>query len=125
MSHVTTLDLKIVDLQSLIAAVHALGGELNQDGRHYTHYYGTKPCDAEITHPQAKFSVGLIKRGGAYELEADDYHSGRLADAFGAGLCRIKQQYGVAVAGRQMRRQGYRVRQTIATDGTIRLVCQK
>jgi len=126
MSHIATVELRIKSLSALKAAIEALGGQLNEEQKTYRHYYGEKACDAAITHPNAKYGIGVIQQqDGTYTMECDEWSTGGLKQVFGAGLNAIRQRYAAVVAGLKMRQQGWRVREQQQENGTLQLVCTR
>jgi hypothetical protein len=147
MSHVVTIQLEVKDLKALAAAAEFFGAELVLDQPTFRWYgmwvndysadnaayrngiktddYGK--CDHIIRHPNCSYDIGLVKQpNGAYIVVADEWSAGGLANVFGQGMQRLKQRYGVAVAAKTMRNQGYSVKEAIdQTTGNVRLVCTK
>jgi hypothetical protein len=146
MSHVVTIQLEVKDLLALADAAKALGAELVKDQKTFRWYgrwmndysadnaayrNGIKPenygqCDHIIRHPKCNYDIGLVKQpNGAYVVVADEWSAGGLPAVFGAGMQRLKQRYGVAVATRTMRKQGFLVAEKADASGNIRVVCTK
>jgi hypothetical protein len=148
MSHVVVIQLEVKDLEALKVAAERLGGTLVIDRKTFRWYgrwmndysadnaaykngvsakdYGK--CDHAITHPKCSYDVGLVKQpdGKSYIVVADEWQAGGLATVFGKGMSKLKQQYGVAVAARTMRKQGFSVREVADTKtDDIRLVCTR
>lgn len=126
MSHIATVELEIKSLSALGAAIEALGGQLHLDQKKYQSYYDQKACDAVITHPEAKYSVGVIaQEDGTYRLAFDSWSTGGLVKVFGKALAGIKQRYASVVARQKMQQSGFRVQETQQQDGTLQLVCTR
>ena len=146
MSHIATVDVHITDLAALKAACAALGLEFRegkQSFRWYGKVVGDAPlpagftaaemgqCESAISlrdNPQA-YEVGVVKRRDGkpgYTLMYDNWHGGfGLEAVIGAQAGKLRQQYAAQVAERQARKQGYRVSQSLQTDGSLRLVCTR
>jgi len=147
MSHVVVIQLEVKDLEALKTAAERLGATLVKDQKTFRWYgrwmndysadnaayrqgvstkdYGK--CDHAITHPKCSYDIGLVKTDkGAFRVVADEWQSGGLAAVFGKGMEKLKQQYGVCVAARAMRKQGWSVREITDTKtGDVRLTCTK
>jgi len=146
MSHIATVDLHITDLAALKAACEALGLEF-REGKTNFRWYGTVVGDyplptgftaAEMG--QCDHAIGMKDNTHAYELGVVSRRDGKpgfailydfwrggfgLEDAVGKAAGKLKQQYAAQVAAAQARRQGYRVSQSLQTDGSLRLVCTR
>jgi hypothetical protein len=147
MSHVVAIQLEVKDLQALEVAAKALGAELVRDQKTFRWFgkwmndysadnaaykNGVKPenygkCDHIVRHPKCGYDIGLVKQdNNSYRVVADEWSSGGLTRVFGAGMAHLKQQYGVAVAAKTMRNQGWNITEKKdAKTGNIRLVCTK
>jgi hypothetical protein len=146
MSHVVVIQLEVKDLEALDAACKQLGATLVRDQKTFRWYgrwmndysadnaayrngisaedYGK--CDHAITHPQCSYDIGLVKtEKGTFLVIADEWASGGLPTVFGKGMTKLKQRYGVAVAARTMRKQGWMVTEKADANGDIRLTCSK
>lgn len=75
------------------------------------------------------YEVGVVRRRDGkpgYTLMYDNWLGGYgLEKVTGKGLENVLQMYGVEVARKQARKQGFRVNETVETDGRIRLTCTK
>ena len=146
MSHVVTIELEVKDLEALAKAARDLGAELVRDQKTFRWYgrwmndysadnaayrQGISPkdygkCDHIIRHPKCSYDVGLIRQSnGSYRVVADEWQAGGLASVFGQGMQKLKQRYGVAVAARTMRKQGWQVTEKAQANGDVRLVCMR
>jgi len=144
MSHVCQIDLHIKDLTSLEKACAAMGLELvrgQQTYKWYGHSVGDYPvpagfeaselgqCEHAIRIPgqPGAYEIGVVKRRDGkpgFALLWDFWNGGwGLEDAVGQDCKKLRQAYGVAVATKQARKQGYRVQQQIGQDGKVRLTC--
>lgn len=125
MSHITKIDLEIKDLSCLETAAEMLNLDFNRDAKTHLYYAGNRgKCDHSISVRGKKdaYEIGVVANtDGSYKLNWDDYAGGRgLVDVVGQGASRLKQEYAVAVAEKQARRQGYRVKRE-NIGGKIRL----
>ncbi|MFA5766312.1 MAG: DUF1257 domain-containing protein [Candidatus Paceibacterota bacterium] len=146
MSHVVAIQLEVKDLQALETAAKALGAELVRDQKTFRWYgrwmndysadnaayrQGIKPenygkCDHIISHPQCSYDIGLVKQpNGSFRVVADEWSAGGLTKVFGQGMAHLKQRYGVAVATKTMRNQGWSTSEKQDQNGNVRLVCTK
>jgi len=146
MSHVVVIQLEVKDLEALKTAAERLGATLVIDQKTFRWYgrwmndysadnaayrqgisakdYGK--CDHAITHPDCSYDIGLVKTEGGFRVVADEWQTGGLVAVFGSGMEKLKQQYGVCMAARTMRKQGWSVREISDTKtGNIRLTCTK
>lgn len=143
MSHIATVDLEIRDLDALAEAAQRCGVELVRGQTRYR-WYGTSVGDtplpegfatADLGHCQhvlrvpgnAKaYEVGVVSRRDGrpgYVLHWDFYAGGYgLQDHIGVNCGKLKQAYGLAVARRQLTRQGFTVQEQPQPDGSISLV---
>lgn len=75
------------------------------------------------------YEVGVIQRRDGkpgYTLLWDFFHGGfGLQDYVGEGCAKLKQAYAVTAATRVARQQGFRVQETVGSDGKIKLQCVK
>ena len=117
MSHVTTVEVEFKDLEALEVAASSLGAEF-------------KRADQVRFMDGSTVSGASVKlRGWPYpvvvqgkKLHMDNYE-GRWGNP--ADIDRLKQAYAVQVARKHARQHGFRVRETQASDGTVRLVLAK
>lgn len=108
MSHVTTIDLEIKDLEALKGAATRLRCEVKEE-KVFAGYYGQNKCDYAIHVPGAKYQVGVIKEGSMYRLSWDDFSSGGLDRVLGKNMNKLKQAYAAEATKRAARRAGYQV----------------
>lgn len=124
MSHITTIDLEIKDLEALKAACKRMGFEYLSEVRQYRAYYGYRNCDAVIRIPGASFEVGIQTKEGKSKLLWDDFYSGGLTVKMGEGAGKLKQAYAAEVTTRAARRAGYSVYER-QEEGRIALTIQR
>lgn len=126
MSHVTTLNLNITDLEALDAACKTLGLELVR-GQTKFHTYFTQDgsCEHAIRIPNDKraYEIGLITRRDGqqgYQMLWDTYAGGYgMVAKVGDGMSTLKKNYAAKVSAKYIQKQGFRVTQRIATNGNI------
>lgn len=122
MSHITTIDIEISNLDALDHAAKELGGLLQRNKTTYNWYGQTpNPCAHAISLPGVHYEVGVCphpKKSGTYTLNFDPYssshsagrHDGqRVLAAFGSGLTKLRQLYGVHTATLAAKKKGYLV----------------
>jgi hypothetical protein len=145
-SHVATVDLHIKDLDSLKAACKAMGLEFREGQKTYKwygHSVGDYPlpegfkanelgqCEHAIGIPGNKraYEIGVVRRRDGkpgYMLMWDFWNGGYgLQEVVGQDCKKLRQQYATQVSIKQVRKQGFRVQQTVGQDGKVRLVCTR
>jgi hypothetical protein len=133
MSHITTISLRVQDLDALAIACSALGLELVRDQKTF-HWYGAQPqqCEHVIRRPDATaktkmggYEIGVTRSacGTHYALKWDAFDRKLLEAVGGADCDALKQRYSVAVTQRQLQSQGYTINEQRQADGSVRLVC--
>ena len=152
MSHVAHIDLHVTDIPALRVACKKLGLEF-LDGQTEYKWYGRWMNDynAEqaavsqgfdpqqfgknavhvigIQGNQTAYQVGVVPRVDGkpgYSLLYDNYCGGMgLEKVIGKGAGLLKQQYSLQVAKKAAVKKGYRVQESVGTDGTVKLVCMR
>ena len=146
MSHVATVEIQIKDLAALKAACKKLGLEFLEGQttyRWYGRYVGDYPlpegfapsdmgkCEHALRvkdNPNA-YEVGVVKRRDGkpgFALMYDFWKEGHgLESVIGKKASKLTQRYAAEVAIKQAKKQGFRVTQTVAQDGSVRLACVK
>jgi hypothetical protein len=117
MSHVTTVAVEFKDVGALEIAARKLGARFEREET-------VRFMDGNtVTGPSVRLS------GWQYpvvlkdtKLHMDNYE-GRWGNP--ADLNRLKQAYAVEVTRKQARKQGFRVKESLASDGTVKLVLSK
>lgn len=137
MSHVTTLELAVDDLNALEEACQLLGLELMRGQKTYK-WYGTwmqdydtadaafrngiKPEDygkcehaLRVKGNNESYEVGIVRRAdGTLGIIYDLWAGGRgLEAAIGRGATKLREEYSLAVAMAKTRRKGFRVQRRI------------
>ena len=125
MSHISTIQVIITDLEALKQACTSLGFTFVENC-HLFHWYGSKghssgtnTCDHVIRIPQARYEVGVVKHNDHYQLKADFWDT-RLKDQIGENGSRLTQQYAVERVKYEARKKRYRIHQQ-PIQGGIRL----
>lgn len=142
MSHVATIEIQLKDLDALDAACRRVGIEFLRDKPTFA-WFGTHVgdyplpagftaedmgrCEHAIRVPGATYEIGVVRRRDGqpgYTLLWDFWASGGLTsgealERIGVGGRKLVQAYGVEVATRAARRQGYTVTETTKADGSI------
>jgi hypothetical protein len=120
MSHFTTIDIQIKDLNALRSACAELHLELvpNAEARGY----GTNRLKGDyVIRLKGPYDVALQRQpDNTYRLVADLWE-GHVEREVGTGFGRLKQLYGVHKTVREARLQGLNVRRQNLADGRIRL----
>jgi hypothetical protein len=129
MSHVATLKTRILDLDALKTAAAECGMEFVEGRKAYRTYYGSaNACAHTITAAGASYDVGVVaaKDGHGFELTFDSWGPGKALEAkAGAGLGKLLDEYGFAVASVPLRRAGHRVARRYNDAGRLQLVATK
>ena len=130
MSHVVKVSLKITDVESAERACEALGGEFHRDVTRFKSYVGDNDCTHKITVPGAAFEVGVVANpleAGVFGLEFDGWgRQGRpIEEAFGKGLCKLKDEYGAQVAEQHMQAEGWQTHRAQSEEGHLQVKAWK
>ena len=124
MSHFTTINTQIKDIDALRAACAELGlpVEPNAEARGYA---GNTLAGDFVIHLQGPYDVAVRREAsGSYALHADLWR-GHVEAELGKDFGRLKQLYGVHKATAEARRKGLNVRRRNLANGTVRLaLCQ-
>ena len=108
MSHISTIELEVTDLESLDHACRQMGFTLNRNQKTFKWYSGTGVCDHAIKIPGASYEIGLVNRNGKYELQTD-FWDDKIGQAIGNNGGLLKQRYAVEQTKRQAKKKGYTV----------------
>lgn len=149
MSHVADVQLQVLDLDALKAAVEGVGG-IWHEGKTTHRWYGRflndwnseaeavnrrdpetfGKCLHAISFPGVNYEIGVVAHtsGKGYDLVYDNFgsggsHDGQLLEKKlgGAGLPAMKQGYAVNLTKRELSRKGYRVALVPQADGSIKV----
>ncbi len=139
MSHVTTIDLFITDLDALKKACGHLGLELVKDQKTFLSYQRGLKCDhlIKVKGNEHAYQMGLVKRTDgkagyllswdhtmARELVAKVTYDGKIAYGRTGNADKLKDWYAAEVAQKQMRKQGFRVN-AFQRDKKVEVLCSK
>lgn len=120
MSHFTTIQTQIRDVEALRAACNELGLELleNADARGY----GSNQRHGDLViRFKGRYDIAATKQpDGTYQLAAD-WWQGHVEKEVGKNYGRLLQLYGVHKAQAEARRKGYTTRRQTLKDGAIKL----
>lgn len=146
MSHVVQISLEITDLDALATAAEMCGMKMSKQSQYrwWGYSVGDFPlpegfsekdlgkCDYALTvkdKPDA-YEVGVVPRRDGkpgYALLFDFYNGGKgLVDKIGENAVNLKREYALAVATKELRRQGFRVsRQVDQKTGKPKMVARR
>ena len=139
MSHVTTVNVEVKDLEALKNAAEELGLKYNATattykwfGRHVGDYPVPEgmeisdlgKCVASLSIPDNSqaYEVGIIpdKINGGFRLIYDFFNKGYgLEEVIGENCSKLKQEYAVQVAMKAARKQGMMVSRSHRPDGSV------
>lgn len=140
MSHVTTVEIEVRDLDALAEAAKRCGLELVREQRKYRWYgrsVGDTPlphgfsvedlgqCEHAITVPGSAhaYEIGVVRRRDGrpgWALLVDEWAGGfGLVDRAGKQCWRLKQEYAAVVAAKTLRSQGYQVSEIRTSRGEV------
>ena len=146
MSHVVEISVECRDLDCLEEACGQLGLTLSRGQKRYRWYgqfVGDAPlptgftkaelgqCDHAVVIPgdDKAYQVGVVRRRDGKEgftFLLDEWNGGYgLVDKIGQGGSKLLQEYSIAVAAKQARRQGMSVQRKLLQDGRVQLVCRR
>ena len=108
MSHISKIELEVKDLGILGQACKALGLELVRGKESFKWYGKPGTCDHAISVPNADYEIGVLNKGGIYELQCD-YYDPSLEKVIGKQGGLLKQAYAVSKATLEARKKGYSV----------------
>ncbi len=120
MSHFTTVNVEIRDIEALKSACKELGLEVekNVEARGFS---GNRRKGEYVIRLNGPYDVALNSGGdGAFTVETDLW-GGHVEKELGPGMGRLKQYYAVHKTTREARRKGYTVSRKNMPDRTIRL----
>lgn len=108
MSHISKIELQILDLAVLKQACTRLGLTFVEGQKTFKWFSQEGNCDHAIKLPTANYEIGVVKQGAKYELQCDFFDSG-LGQAIGLNGGKLKQAYAVEKTKIEARRKGYSV----------------
>lgn len=119
MSHFTTIETQVRDLDALADACRELGVELTTGTARG--YAGNTRTGEAIIKLSGPYDIALNKStAGAYGLTTD-WWDGHVEKEVGKDYGRLLQLYGTHKASREARKRGYTVRRQSLKDGSIKL----
>ena len=119
MSHFTTIQTQVRDLDALADACRELGVELTT-GKARGFNGNTRTGEAVIK-LNGPYDIAVNKAtGNTYGLTTD-WWNGHVAKEVGENYGKLLQLYGVYKASREARKRGYTVRRQSLKDGSIKL----
>lgn len=121
MSHISTIELEIRDLDTLERACGFMGLQLVRNRKRFRWYQGEGFCDHVIEVPGAEYDIGVVSSGSGYGLQWDDWRSGGLEQRLGKGAGKLKQAYALERVRSEARRRNMRIKQQV-TDDRVQLV---
>lgn len=130
MSHISTIEVRITDLDAFEAACRECGVELRREQKRFKNYGGrNSPCEMAVVLPgnERAFELGLVKSedGDGYTIQMDNWQQGYgMNDKVGRDACTLRQLYGVHAATAAAEKLHMKVQRTQLADGSIRLICE-
>lgn len=126
MSHVTTVNLKVSNLEALKTAAERLGAEFREGQKSFQTWFEKQPCAHAIRVPGSKFEVGVMNAvNGTYDLRYDRDGDGRkIVQMFGQDDYRLRQEYSAVVTednAKDLARKGYRMTRETLDSGIVRM----
>lgn len=130
MSHISTVEVTIKDLDSLSQACQSLGVELVLGQQTFLNYNQRQsPCDHAIRIPGSKeaYEIGVVSnKDGTYHLQLDNFMGGKgMVEKVGRDAVGLRQAYTITASTNQLQKQGFRVRQMAQADGSVSLQAVK
>ncbi len=120
MSHFTSIDIEIRDLEALRSACRELSLPFEADTTARGYAGSTRKAE-HVIRLNGPYDVALTRRkNGTFKVEAD-FWEGHVEKELGPRMGRLRQLYAVHKATREARRKGYRVQRQCLPDQTIRL----
>lgn len=121
MSHFTTIQTQIRDVEALRSACTELGLALEQNAE-ARGYYSNKQKGDYVIRLKGPYDIALNKQAdGSFGFTADLWN-GHVEQEVGKNYGKLLQLYAVHKATREAKRKGHFVKRTLKEDGTIKLV---
>jgi hypothetical protein len=120
MSHFTTIQTQVRDLEALRAACAELGLELCTDTQ-ARGYNGNRVPGEAVIRLKGPYDIALNRQADGSFGMTTDWWNGHVEREVGANYGRLVQLYGVHKATREARSKGYGVRRQALKDGSIKL----
>lgn len=96
MSHITTLDVQVKDVDALLQACQNLGLQFHRGKQSFKWYNGTMACNHTISTANDPYEIGIIDRGTHLELMGD--FMGQLKYDAGPRGMKLVKEYSTVVA---------------------------
>ncbi len=120
MSHFTTIQTQVRDLDALADACRELGVELTT-GETARGFAGNTRTGEAVIKLSGPYDIAVNKAtGNTYGLTTD-WWNGHVEKEVGKDYGKLLQLYGVYKASREARKRGYSVRRQSLKDGSIKL----
>jgi len=115
MSHITKVGAKIgrKDLQFLKKACKAFNAQFVEGQTTFESYYGKNKCNHAIKVSGASYEIGVVQNGDHFELQMDNYSSGRLSDKVGNNAGDLLQRMSAEKAKHLAQRNEWSVRESL------------
>ncbi len=121
MSHISTIQTQIRNLDALRAACEDLHVRLIDGGQVQGYYRGMARADYRIELPGTRYQVGVVRQqDGTYALQAD-FWGGHVERTLGKGYGLLLQRYGLHVITHEAKRRGKAISATQLPDGRIQV----
>ncbi|WP_342479819.1 DUF1257 domain-containing protein [Paenibacillus sp. FSL L8-0340] len=121
MSHFTTLQTTIKNIEAVRMACRELGLELVQEGQ--ARGYGGRTINGDyVIKCKGPYDVVLNKQQDGHYGIITDWYQGHVAKEIGEGGGRLLQTYGVVLATMEARKLGYSVSRQSMPDGSVKVV---
>ena len=121
MSHFTSIQTQIKDLDALQDACRELGVELAHKGVARGYATNTRTGEAVIK-LKGPYDVALNRQEDAAYALTTDWWGGHVEKEVGTNFTKLIQLYGVHKAMREARQRGYSVQRAALNDGSIKLM---
>jgi hypothetical protein len=138
MSHITSVEIELKDLEAVKALCQERGWQFMQGQKTYRwfgEFVGDSPmpkgmtkadlgkCDHAIKVPGASCEIGLRSTGkGSYKLAFDGWGAGGLVPVIGLNGGLFLQGYGICKAEREAKKRGLHVQRVNGKAGAVKLV---
>jgi len=124
MSHITEISVEIHDLTALDEACKELGVQLMKNQKQFRWFGSRKSsCDHAITIPgnSSCYEIGVKEKAkNSFSLEWDQWAGAQgMVAMVGQDATKLIDHYGANVAKKQLKRQGYRINQSIGAQGQV------
>jgi len=121
MSHFTTIETQVRDLDALREACAELKVEVLTDTPCRGYARQTRKADVTLRPPESPYDIACDKQENESYALTTDWYQGHVERSVGPEFGRLLQLYGVHKATREAKRRGHRVRRRQRDDGSIQL----